>query len=813
MAKTATPSSANLRIVQRPKAEVLRDYELGWMSRYASLIGRKEVLTGKAKFGIFGDGKEVAQLALAKAFQKGDWRSGYYRDQTMMFALGVASVKEFFAQLYADTDQAHDPMSCGRQMNSHFANRFIDDAGNWCKQTELFNTAADLSPTGGQMARLVGLAYASKLYRKQQKALGHLTDFSISGNEVAFGTIGNASTSEGIFWEAVNAAGVLQIPMAISVWDDGYGISVPSKYQTTKESISEILKGFQRDKNGEGFDIYVVKGWDYEALCETYLKGIEKVRREHVPAIFHIVEMTQPQGHSTSGSHERYKSKERLSYEDSIDCLTMMRSWMIEHGIAKAGELDKIETESQKKVEELRSEAWNEYLKPINDERDAALTHLREAAGDSDDAALQKLINDLQKSPTNNRKLIHQTLRRALAHLRLSDSSERQALADFESGYASENAKRYNTHLHSEHTAHSALSIEAVAAEYDEKPEMVDGRQIIQRAFDKLLEQDPRIFIMGEDVGKLGGVNLEFDGLSEKHGELRVSDTGIREATILGQAIGAAMRGLRPVADIQYLDYLLYCFQVMSDDLASLTYRTAGGQTSPVIVRTKGHRLEGIWHTGSPMGTIIHGIRGMHVCVPRNMTQAVGMYHTLFAAQEPALVIEVLNAYRNKERVPANLHDFRVALGVPEVLQEGADVTVVTYGACVRIAQEAAALLAGLDVSVELIDIQTLLPFDRFHLIRQSLEKTNALVVMDEDVPGGASSFILQKILEEQQGYECLDGAPRTLTAKGHRSPYASDGDYYSKPSAEDLMELVFTMMQERDPGRFSGRLRNPMAP
>lgn len=808
MPKTAAASATTFRVVSRPKAEIVHDYELGWLSRHASLAGRKEVLTGKAKFGIFGDGKEVAQLALAKAFAKGDWRSGYYRDQTLMFALGVSSVKEFFAQLYADTNPAHDPASCGRQMNSHFANRFIDEHGQWRRQTDLFNSAADLSPTGGQMARLVGLAYASKLYR-QQKSLSHLTQFSVSGNEVAFGTIGNASTSEGIFWEAINAAGVLQIPMAVSIWDDGYGISVPSKYQTTKENISEVLKGFQRDKNGEGFDIYVVKGWDYEALCETYLRGIEKVRREHVPAIFHVIEMTQPQGHSTSGSHERYKSKERLAYEESLDCLAKMREWMLKQGIASADELDGIEAQSAEKVDQIRNDAWNEYLSPIAAEREEALGYLRCAAIGEENVALSNLIADLQKAPTINRKLIHQTLRRALGQLRHSASDSRNALARYETRYADDNAQRYNSHLHSEHLQHSALAVDPVPALFDEKPEMVDGRQIIQRAFDELLARDPRIFILGEDIGKLGGVNLEFEGLNEKHGELRVTDTGIREATILGQAIGAALRGLRPVADIQYLDYLLYCFQVMSDDLATLTYRTAGGQTAPVIVRTKGHRLEGIWHTGSPMGTIIHGIRGIHVCVPRNMTQAAGMYHTLFAAQEPALVIEVLNAYRNKEPVPKNLHDFRVSLGVPETLREGSEVTVVTYGACVRIAQEACVLLENLDISVELIDVQTLLPFDRFYRIRDSVEKTSSLVVMDEDVPGGASSFMLQKIVEEQNAYELLDGPPRTLSAKAHRSPYGSDGDYYSKPSAEDLMELVFSMMQERDPQRFPGRLRN----
>ena len=803
MAKPAIKSDASLRTVspsQGPVAEVLRDYEMGWMSREASLVGRKEVLTGKAKFGIFGDGKEVAQLALAKAFQKGDWRSGYYRDQTMMFALGVSNVKEFFAQLYADTDHAHEPASCGRQMNSHFANRFIDDQGNWRNQLDMYNTAADLSPTGAQMAKLVGLAYASKIYR-QQKSLHKSNNFSASGNEVAFGTIGNASTSEGIFWEAINAAGVLQIPMAISVWDDGYGISVPSKYQTTKENISEILKGFQRDGKGTGFDIYVVKGWDYQALCETYQRGIEKCRREHVPALFHIVEMTQPQGHSTSGSHERYKSKERLTWEEKNDCLAKMREWMLTTGVATAAELDRIQEKCHKEVERLRSEAWQEYLGPIQKEREVALSALDPLAGEAD-GQIAKLITDLRRSPTVNRKLIHQTLRRTLMHLSRSAAAEVDAVRQLEKDYAAANATRYNTHLHTEHASQSALQVDTTPAKYDDKPEMVDGRQIIQRVFDHLLTVDPRIFIVGEDVGHLGGVNLEFEGLSEKHGDGRVTDTGIREATILGQAIGAAMRGLRPVADIQYLDYVLYCFQVMSDDLATLTYRTAGGQQAPVIVRTKGHRLEGIWHSGSPMGTIIHGIRGMHVCVPRNCAQAAGMYNTLFAASEPALVIEVLNGYRVKEAVPSNLTAFRVPLGVPDVLRDGKDLTLVTYGACVRVALEACTLLESIGIDVEVIDIQTLLPFDRNHLIGESVRRTNALVVLDEDVPGGASAYILQKIIEEQGAYEWLDGSPRTLCAKAHRSPYASDGDYYSKPSVEDVIDVVTAVVRERNPRR-----------
>ncbi len=797
-----TAGKRRLAPLPLPKAEIVRDYRVAFTSRQASLLGRKEVLTGKAKFGIFGDGKEVAQVAMARAFRKGDWRSGYYRDQTLMFALGVCDLRKYFAQLYADPNPNHEPASAGRQMNGHFATRYIDEGGQWLNQSLMYNVSADMSPTAAQMGRLLGLAYASKLYR-ESKELGALSQFSLNGNEVAFGTIGDASTSEGLFWECLNAAGVLQVPLAMSIWDDGYGISVPRKFQTTKDSISEALAGFQRGKDGSGYEIYRVKAWDYPELVETYHRAIEKVRTEHVPAIFHIEECTQPQGHSTSGSHERYKSSERLNFETEFDGLKRMRTWMEESGVATAAELDALEKQVTAEVRQEQQAAWTDFIDPLEQERREVVELYRElGATMGDNSLLDLAAQALERVPVIHRRDIQASLKRTLIQCKEQEDAIRQTLHQRWSTYAATYQHVYGSHLHAE-VAGSPLRLNPVAAVYDQDPERADGRVLIQRCFDHHLGRDPRLFIVGEDVGKLGGVNLEFEGLQEKHGFWRVTDTGIREATILGQGIGAAMRGLRPIVDIQYLDYLLYCFQLMSDDLATLHYRSAGAQLAPVIVRTKGHRLEGIWHTGSPMGTILHGIRGIHVCVPRNMTQAVGMYNTLLQGDDPALVIEVLNGYRVKEPVPSNLTDFRVALGVPEVLSEGTDLTLVTYGACVRVAQEAMQLLSSVGASIELIDVQTLMPFDSQGVIGKSLAKTNAVLFLDEDVPGGATSFMLQQVLENQGGYDLLDAAPATLTAAHHRAAYGSDGDYYCKPNAEDVFDRCYAILHERDPRRF----------
>ncbi len=800
MAKSSNKKTLQWELDLNP-AEILADYRIALLSREASLLGRKEVLSGKAKFGIFGDGKELAQIAMARVFEKGDWRSGYYRDQTFMFALGALTIKQFFAQLYADTDVEHEPHSGGRQMNSHFASRFLNKDGSWISQMAQHNTSADASPTASQMARLLGLGYASKLYRLFPE-LDKDHQFSQSGREIAFGTIGNASTSEGIFWETFNAAGVLEVPVLISVWDDGYGISVPNKFQTTKESISKICAGFAREEGTNGYHIAVVRGWDYPELLKAYREVSKSAREQHIPGLVHVVEMSQPQGHSTSGSHERYKTKERLAYEQSIDCITRMREWMIQHGISNSKDLDLMEDDTRKEVLAQRNEAWEEFQAPMRVEREQLLSLYEAILAEGAPPSFNGLKEAFQRYPAITRRSILSSARRAAYHLRDRDSEAVQNLRRFIAQYAVENKQRFNSKVTVE-GSRSALNIPGIQASYGDTSEKVDGRMIIQRCFDHHLTQDPRVFIIGEDVGKLGGVNLEFEGLSEKFGDFRVTDTGIREATILGQGIGAALRGLRPIVDIQYLDYLLYCFQLMSDDLASLHYRTAGGQAAPVIVRTKGHRLEGIWHTGSPMGMIIHGIRGIHVCVPRNMVQAAGMYNTLLQSDDAALVIEVLNGYRVKEDVPSNLDEFQVPLGVPEILKKGRDLTVVSYGACISIIREALPLLDQLGIDIELIDVQTLLPFDRYGTIVESLQATNALLVVDEDVPGGASAFILQQILEVQKGYECLDAPPRTLAAKEHRSPYGSDGDYFTKPSVEDVVETIYEIMRERDPARF----------
>ncbi|GAB1464411.1 alpha-ketoacid dehydrogenase subunit alpha/beta [Pedobacter sp.] len=781
------------------KAIVIDDYRIAVESRQASLLGRKEVLTGKAKFGIFGDGKEVPQLAMAKVFKKGDWRAGYYRDQTFAFATGISTIKEFFAQLYANPDVNADPASAGRQMNGHFATRSLNDDGTWRNLTEVKNSSADISTTGGQMARLVGLAYASKLF-KQNKELDYLKNFSVNGNEVAFGTIGNASTSEGVFFEAFNAAGVLQVPMAISVWDDGYGISVPAKYQTTKEDISEVLKGFQREDGTNGYEIFKVKGWDYPALCETYLKAIEICRNEHVPVLIHVTEVTQPQGHSTSGSHERYKSKERLTWEKEHDCILKMREWMIESAIATKDELDELEETAKKHVKEIQKEAWNEFLDTIKQEQADVVRMINNLANGN--AVIAKVAAQLASTHDALRKEVVSAARKAIRLSVNLPSEERTALIKWYKDKTVSFEELYNSKLHTG-GVESPFNVVNVAAQYSENGKVLDGREILNACFDANFARDARLLAFGEDLGAIGDVNQGFAGLQAKYGELRVTDAGIREATIIGQGIGLAMRGLRPIAEIQYLDYLLYAITVLSDDLATLSYRTKAGQKAPLIVRSRGHRLEGIWHSGSPLGMILNSLRGVHICVPRNMTQAAGMYNTLFRSDEPALVIECLNGYRLKEKLPDNVGEFTVALGKPEIIRTGNDITVVSYGSTLRLVEEAAEELETFGISIEVIDVQTLLPFDLDHLCTLSLQKTNKLLVIDEDVPGGASAYILQQILEVQKGYYLLDSKPQTLAAKAHRPPYGSDGDYFAKPSVDDIIEIAYAMMNETNPDRY----------
>lgn len=818
MARAASPEVAqDTRKSARPAkslpdtATLLRDYRIAWESRHASLIGRKEVLTGKAKFGIFGDGKEVPQLALAHAFRNGDFRSGYYRDQTFLFATGMCTLRQFFAQLYAHPDTDLEPASAGRQMNGHFASRLLDEKGAWRDQLAQPNSSADLSPTGGQMARLLGLAYASKLYRNE-KALAAkevAAGFSHKGNEVAWGTIGDASTSEGVFFETLNAAGVLQVPLVMTVWDDGYGISVPTAMQTTKGSISEILKGLQRENGSNGFDLRKVKAWDYPALLEAFAQAGETARREHVPQLVHVIECTQPQGHSTSGSHERYKSKERLAWEQEYCCIRKLRAWMIGNGIAKAPELDAIEKDAQKAAETARSQAWEDFLRPIRGERAALIGKLEALAASADGEAKAAVLAaqaELAGVITLSRRSVATAAFKALTATRGADSPARAALARYLEEYRKDQATRYSSHLLSE-SEQSPYGRPGIAPRYAESAETVDGRVVLLRAFDALFAKEPRLFALGEDVGKLGDVNLVFEGLNAKYGDLRVTDTGIREATILGQGIGAALRGLRPLVDIQYLDYLLYALQTASDDLATLTYRTAGGQKAPVVIRTKGHRLEGVWHTGSPMGMILHSLRGVAVCVPRDCTRAAGFYNLLLKGDAPALVIEVLNGYRLKERVPENLTEIITPLGLVETIRPGMDVTLVTYGACVRVAMEAAEVLSRMGIELEIIDAQTLLPFDEAANCAAALRRTHALVVLDEDVPGGASAYLLRAILEKQGGFDHLELPPVTLTAREHRGPYGSDGDYFSKPNAEDVVETVYTLMRRRNPTRFPALL------
>ncbi len=766
---------------QFTRESIIDDYRIAVRSREASLIGRKEVLTGKAKFGIFGDGKEVAQLAWARAFREGDWRSGYYRDQTFMFALGAATLDEFFGQLYAHADIEHDPWSGGRSMNAHFASRLLNPDGTWRAQTDSYNVSADVSPTGAQMPRLVGLAWASRLYRE----LGlDAPQFSRGGNEIAWGTIGNASTAEGMFWESLNAAGVLGIPMVVSIWDDGYGISVPNEYQITKGNLSELLKGFQREpKSKQGFDIYTVKAWDYPALCETYIAAATIVRKEHVPAIIHVTEVTQPQGHSTSGSHERYKSKERLAWEVEFDGIRKMRDWMIAQGIATEQELDDIEKEETRNVRDTQRRAWEAYRAPIDLEIKEALPLLDQTAKEE----LQKIQAPFRRD-----------LMRALSGSVIRGGEG----AEWLRAKQREGDERYGKHLYSE-SAEAALKVPVVDADYAADAQTLNGFEIINHCFDHALRRDPRIVIFGEDVGKLGDVNQGCMGLQEKYGVWRVMDTGIRECTIAGQAIGAALRGFRPIAEIQYLDYLLYALQIMSDDLATLRWRSAGGQKAPVIFRTRGHRLEGIWHAGSPMAGILNLVRGMYLCVPRNMTQAAGFYNTLLRSDDPAIVVEVLNGYRTKEKLPSNIGEMTLPLGVPEVLREGKDVTLVSYGATLKIVMEAVELLAQTGIDAEVIDVQTLLPFDTRGVIVDSLKKTNRIAFIDEDVPGGATAFMLRQVLERDRGYDWLDSQPLTIPGTEHRPPYGSDGDYWSKPNRETIFAGVYELMREANPKRF----------
>ena len=784
------------------KQEVLNDFRIANESRQASLIGRKEVLTGKAKFGIFGDGKEVAQIAMAKQFMPGDFRSGYYRDQTFMFAIEQSNITAFFAQLYANPDLEAEPSSAGRSMNGHFSTRLLNEDGSWKNLSSSKNSSSDISPTAGQMPRLLGLAWASKLFRNNTD-LHQFTNFSNKGNEVAFGTIGDASTSEGLFWETINAAGVLQVPMAISVWDDGYGISVSAKYQTTKQNISEILKGFERNDKGEGYVILKARGWDYPGLCEMYAKGIKICREEQVPVLFHITELTQPQGHSTSGSHERYKSKDRLEWEVEFDAIKKMKEWIINSAIASTEECEKIEADAKKYATECRKKAWDDFMRPLKEEINVVsilFDNLNKTTGQS--AFIQKIKSDLTTTIDPARKDISIAIQKVLRLLRKESSDQKNELIQWYNDFLDINIERYNSTLLS-NSKESIFKVKPLAPEYNEDSPLLDGREILQANFDAMFAKDPRLVAFGEDLGKIGDVNQGFAGLQAKYGELRITDVGIREATIMGQGIGLALRGLRPIAEIQYLDYLLYAIQILSDDLASLQYRTKGGQKAPVIIRTRGHRLEGIWHSGSPMGMVINAIRGIHVLVPRNMVQAAGFYNTLLESDEPALVVECLNGYRLKEKLPVNIGEFKIPVGVPEIISEGKDITLVTYGSCVRVAEEALKYLEEMNISVELIDVQTLLPFDINHTIKDSLKKTNKLIVLDEDVPGGASAYILQQIIEVQKAFQLLDSAPVTLTAKAHRPAYGSDGDFFSKPSAEDVVNSVYRIMNEYNPVQY----------
>src|SRR6266508_62558 len=787
-----------------PPEEIIKDYRLAYKSRQASLVGRREVLSGKAKFVIFGDGKELANLAIARASRKGDWRSGYYRDQTWMFMLGVMSIQEFFAQLYAHADLNADPNTGGRAMNAHFASRNVNPDGSWKNQTEMFNTAADVSPTGTQMPRSVGLAYASVIYRKLND-LKEFNTFSHNGDEVTWASIGNASTAEGMFWESVNAIGVLQAPAVITVYDDGYGISVPNQFQMVKENIYTILKGFQRDPCPEpecerGYDLYQVRGWDYAALLETYAAVTETAREYHIPAIVHVTDLTQPQGHSTSGSHERYKTPERLKWEEEFDCVRKMREWILDNRIISDPELAAIEKEDRDAVEGIRKAAWEAYFSPILEERTHVMDMLDEIAGSSSHASeLNEIKERLANLPSVLRRDIHSAAHEALRVLRDEEHPSKQVLVQWKNEQDAINTKRYGSELYSG----SALQVKEVKPAYSKDSPTMFGFEVINAGVDAALAREPRLIAFGQDVGFLGDVNQGFKGMQEKYGEFRVSDTGIREATILGQAIGMAMRGLRPICEIQYLDYVLYALQIMSDDLANLHWRTVGGQAAPVIIRTRGHRLEGIWHAGSPMAGIIHLVRGVNVLVPHDRTRAAGFYNTLLKTDEPALIIEVLNGYRVKERLPDNISEFTVPVGRPEVIRQGRDVTVVTYGASCRIALDAAEKLSKVGIDVEVVDVQSLLPFDIHGKIVESLKKTNRVIFLDEDVPGGTSAYMMQEVIEKQGGYYHLDSEPRTLSGTAHRPAYGSDGDYWSKPNVETVFDTVYEMMNEVDPAAY----------
>ena len=771
--------------------QVINDYRVAYSSRIASLAGRKEVLTGKAKFGIFGDGKEVAQVAMARFMENGDFRAGYYRDQTLMFALGLSDIQKFFAQLYAHPDKDQEPSSAGRSMNGHFSTRMLDDDGNWLKQTDRINISSDISPTASQMPRVLGLAFASKIYKSNKDLYTH-TDFSNHGNEIAWGTIGNASTSEGHFWESINAAGVMQVPMLVSIWDDEYGISVHAKHQTTKQNLTAILSGFKTDKFGTGIELITVNGWDYPALLNAYKKASKLCREKHTPVVVHVKEMTQPQGHSTSGSHERYKSKDRLAWESDHDCIAKMRAWMIDSKLSTDEKLSDLEKEIELEVKEAKKLAWVTFRNEIKEEANEAIQLLKGV----DASIAQKLQESMDPGRKDILKALHEAIRHNIGNPAIVE------LEGFYKSYLEKYQNIYSSHLHSE-SDKRATNIPEVKPEYSHDSIELNGFEILNKTFDTLLTKHPEVIAFGEDVGKIGDVNQGFAGLQEKHGENRVMDMGIRENTIVGQAIGASLRGLRPIAEIQYLDYLLYGIQTMSDDIATIQYRTKGGQKYPLIIRTRGHRLEGIWHSGSPMGMIINAVRGMHVLVPRDMTRAAGFYNTMIQSDEPALIIECLNGYRLKEKLPSNIDRFTVPVGVPEVLNEGTDVTLVTYGSCVRIAQDSIVMLDEKGISVELIDVQSLLPFDINHSIVESIKKTNRVVFMDEDVKGGATAFMMQKVLEEQRGYRYLDGEPKTLTSQDHRPAYGTDGDYFSKSNAEELFDTIYTLMNESNPSHY----------
>lgn len=782
------------------KNEVLNDYKLARISRECSLLGRREVLTGKAKFGIFGDGKEVPQLAMAKAFKKGDFRSGYYRDQTFMMAIGALSIEQFFAGLYGHTDIQHDPMSAGRQMGGHFATHSLDEKGNWNNLMEQKNSSSDISPTAGQMPRLLGLAQASKIYRNV-KGLENKSSFSHNGNEIAWGTIGNASTSEGLFFETINAAGVLQVPMVMSVWDDEYGISVHARHQTTKESISEILKGFQRDNQHNGYEIFTVNGWDFPELIATYQKAADIAREQHVPVLIHVKELTQPQGHSTSGSHERYKNSDRLAWESEFDCVVQMRIWMIESNIASESELDAIDENAKKEVLEGKKNAWNAYIAPMKQNQSELLSLLNTIAATSDNKVfIEKIITDLEsiKEPSNKDILV--AARKSL-RLVINEPSK-DNLSVWIQNKINQIQPKFSSNLTST-SSQNCDSVSEIKPTYASDAEQIDARVLLRDNFDSLFEKYPEVLIFGEDAGTIGDVNQGLEGMQEKYGELRVADVGIREATIIGQGIGMALRGLRPIAEIQYLDYLLYAIQILSDDLATLQYRTAGRQKAPLIIRTRGHRLEGVWHSGSPLGMIINSLRGINVLVPRNMTKAAGFYNALLQTDEPALIIECLNGYRLKEKAPTNYGVFQTPIGYTETIKSGNDITVVSYGSTLRLIEQAANELMAVGIDVEIIDVQSLLPFDKNHDIAKSIEKTNRLLIIDEDLPGGASAYILQQVLEVQNGYQFLDSAPQTLTAQPHRPAYGTDGDYFSKPSIEDIYEKIYSIMNESNPLKY----------